>query len=606
MSKRLTTEEFTARARKVHGDRYDYARTEYHSMHEKVTITCPVHGDFEQRAKEHLDGRGCARCNVKGRPRKTTEQWVAEARQIHGDRYDYSQAEYRGAHEKVAIICPKHGAFRQSATEHLKGRGCPECARETISRKKRWSKEEFVRRAREKHGDKYDYSHVSYQGSTKKVRIMCPRHGMFEQTPTEHLRRGCPKCNYENRRIANKQTTRDFVRRARGVHGDKYDYSKANYVHANEKVEIICPEHGNFWQRPAYHLLGGGCPKCSVDERTAKRALTLAEFMERANAIHGGKYDYSTTAYTNRHSEITIICPTHGPFRQLAGNHLQGSGCPKCAATYSKAEEEFIATFASNHECTRNHREFGLEIDGWFPNERVGLEYHGMPWHTERYVPRNRHKEKADMADRHGFRLIQVFDFEWNNKRPIVERIIRAALGEHGRTSGAREWRVGRIPMPAAREFLERYHLNGCVGGSPIALYNENEIAAVMTFRKKDDGAEIARFAASHHIAGAIQRLVAFAKKEFGWSRFYSFVDRRYFTGRSFISAGFEPVRITEPNYWYVDTRGGVIGNRLQFQKHKLKRFLGDAFDPSLSEAENMHRAGFVRLFDAGHMLLRL
>ena len=127
-----------------------------------------------------------------------------------------------------------------------------------------------------------------------------------------------------------------------------------------------------------------------------------------------------------------------------------------------------------------------------------------------------------------------------------------------------------------------------------------------MTFRKKGDGVEIARFAASHHIAGAIQRLVAFAKKEFGWERFYSFVDRRYFTGRSFMRAGFEPLHTTEPNYWYVDDRGNIIGNRLQFQKHKLQKFLGDAFAPSLSEAENMRRAGFTRLFDAGHLLLRL
>lgn len=121
-------------------------------------------------------------------------------------------------------------------------------------------------------------------------------------------------------------TTKEFIERAREVHGDKYDYSKVNYINQHSKVCIICPIHGEFWQIVQIHLMGHGCPKCSGNGK-----LSYEEFVERARKIHGDKYDYSKVKFNSILDKVTIICPIHGEFTQVANDHLQGNGCQKCA-----------------------------------------------------------------------------------------------------------------------------------------------------------------------------------------------------------------------------------------------------------------------------------
>ena len=123
-----------------------------------------------------------------------------------------------------------------------------------------------------------------------------------------------------------KITTNEIIAKAKLVHGDKYDYSKVDYVKDYIKVCIICPEHGEFWQRPHAHLQGQGCPKC----KSKKQTCTTDEFIAKAKKIHGDKYDYSKVDYSNAHTKVCIICPNHGEFWQTPNNHLRGHGCPKC------------------------------------------------------------------------------------------------------------------------------------------------------------------------------------------------------------------------------------------------------------------------------------
>ena len=126
--------------------------------------------------------------------------------------------------------------------------------------------EEFIKKAREVHGDKYDYSKVEYKGSREKICIICHKHGEFWQLPYDHLNgQGCTKCYDKEKRGKSRQlTTEEFIKKAKGVHGDKYDYSKTNYVDSHTKVCIICPEHGEFWQKPTLHINQKcGCPTCS-------------------------------------------------------------------------------------------------------------------------------------------------------------------------------------------------------------------------------------------------------------------------------------------------------------------------------------------------------
>lgn len=133
--------------------------------------------------------------------RATREEFVSKARVVHGERYDYSKVEYTNNHTKICIVCPEHGEFWQTPNGHLCGQGCPKCGRIKCGDARRISEDDFVSRARDVHGDKYDYSKVNYINSNTKVCIICPVHGEFWQTPNGHInaRQGCQKC-YDDRR----------------------------------------------------------------------------------------------------------------------------------------------------------------------------------------------------------------------------------------------------------------------------------------------------------------------------------------------------------------------------------------------------------------------
>ena len=192
--------------------------------------------------------------------------------------------------------------------------------------------EEFIQKAKAVHGDKYDYSKVEYVNNRTKVVIICPIHGEFEQQPSNHLQgQGCPDCGREKNRASRTHSFEDFLIATKTVHGDKYDYSKVNYINKTTKVCIICPKHGEFWQTPYKHLTGQGCEKCFRASLSKRYSLGQVKFLEKANEIHHGFYDYSLVEYVNSSTYVNIICPLHGVFPQVPSSHLKGHGCPKCA-----------------------------------------------------------------------------------------------------------------------------------------------------------------------------------------------------------------------------------------------------------------------------------
>ena len=180
---------------------------------------------------------------------------------------------------------------------------------------KRGTTEEFIEKARKVHGDRYDYSKVDYVNAKTKVCIICNRRGEFWQTPNAHLNgQGCPICGNDRRTSAKKSNVEEFIEKARKVHGDKYDYSRTEYVNNRTNVCIICPTHGEFWQVAASHLSGHGCPKCKSERISSMLASNTDEFIERARRVHGDKYDYSMVEYANSKAKIPIVCPKHVSF----------------------------------------------------------------------------------------------------------------------------------------------------------------------------------------------------------------------------------------------------------------------------------------------------
>ena len=186
--KRLTQEEYLSKAREVHGDKYDYSKTQYVRWNKHVTITCPIHGDFEQKAFRHTSGKGCKFCGNLSQ-RDTLEDFVNKAKEVHGDYFTYPDQDYVNNKHNVTIVCPKHGPFQQKVSNHLNGYGCTKCSY-------RSNTEEFTRKAVRVHGDKYDYSKVDYATIYDKVEMRCVIHGPFFQAPNSHLSgSGCPSCS---------------------------------------------------------------------------------------------------------------------------------------------------------------------------------------------------------------------------------------------------------------------------------------------------------------------------------------------------------------------------------------------------------------------------
>ena len=308
----------------------------------------------------------------------TTEEFIKKANKKHNGKYDYSKVEYIDSHTKVCIICPEHGEFWQGPANHLSGQNCPKCASIEVHTNQSNKKEGFIQKAKEIHGDKYDYSKVEYINNHTKVCIICPEHGEFWQKPIHHTQgKGCPYCGGTK-----KLTTKEFVEKAKQIHGDRYDYSKVDYISAETKVCIICPEHGEFWQTPHQHLNRNGCPKCAKNH-----TITQEEFIKRANEIHKEKYDYSKVDYLGADTKVCIICPEHGEFWQTPHNHISGKqGCPECNTSKNskivqKIEtilKEFNIQYIKEKTFDWLKNKSHMYLDFFLPDYNVGIECHGL------------------------------------------------------------------------------------------------------------------------------------------------------------------------------------------------------------------------------------
>lgn len=278
-----STEEIIERFKKKHGDRYDYSLVHYIGSDRHVSIICKKHGVFEQRVDQHAKGNNCPRCMKTYKP--TNEEFIAECKKIHGDKFDYSKTKYKNARSKLLVVCQKHGDFEVLPRSHKASPsgGCTSC-----SCRKKVTLDDFVRRSNNIHDFRYSYKKIKTLKNTRqKVLITCSKHGDFLQIADRHLHgNGCPECGNEVIREKSSMGLEEFVRRASETHSDKYDYSKANYKNGYTKVLIICPDHGEFWQRPHGHLQTRGCKQCG-DE--SKFNFRRAQYIKHAKNHYKGK-----------------------------------------------------------------------------------------------------------------------------------------------------------------------------------------------------------------------------------------------------------------------------------------------------------------------------
>jgi len=229
----------------------------------------------------------------------TREIVIQKFEDKHKNKYDYSLFfEYENMRQYINIICPKHGIFNQQISMHKIGQGCPGCKKDKLSQ--HWShnindvKEKFIKI----HGDKYDYSNfVEYIGTDVHIDIKCYKHGLFKQTPHNHLNgQGCPECFKEIKNKEKRLGLENFIEMSNKVHKKIYNYDCVIYTTNKSKIKIICPNHGYFYQRPNNHLMGEGCPHCKI----SKGEKEIMSYLSTNNVIYIHEKIFDDCVYKNK------------------------------------------------------------------------------------------------------------------------------------------------------------------------------------------------------------------------------------------------------------------------------------------------------------------
>jgi hypothetical protein len=310
----------------------------------------------------------------------TTESFINRSSKIHNNIYLYDDSVYINSRTKIKIKCNLHGYFYQNAKSHLNGNGCPKCAIDRNRNRKptlKLTTASFIKKSISKHGNKYDYSSVNFINLSKKVNILCKKHGIFSQSPKNHLNgQNCPDCSIES----NTYTKEKFIERCISKHGHKYDYTKSVYISMRINIKIVCKEHGEFETTPFKHLNSDGCVKCSNDNQS----YNTEYFIKRSTKVHKGNYGYRNSKYTGIFNEISVTCKKHGDFITKPNMHFRGQGCPKCSI--SKGEVKIVNFLTEKNINFNTQQTFSgclsensnkLKFDFYLPEKNICIEYDG-------------------------------------------------------------------------------------------------------------------------------------------------------------------------------------------------------------------------------------
>ena len=245
--------------------------------------------------------------------------------------------------------------------------------------------EEYIQRSKAVHGDKYGYELTEYVGVNTLITITCKKHGPIKVNPWTHIKKssGCIECARDEKLRTAPKDTKSFIEKSRKIHGDKYDYSKVEYINRMTPVIITCPIHGDFFQKPNAHLDGHECAKCTHPHINGR---TKDELLNEFYLVHQGLYSYpDLPEKCNEHHKIRISCPKHGIFRQTVKYHLKGGGCSICCnskhanALAAKLNETQIIferkkTFQWLFRIRKRNK---MRLDFYLPDYNVGIEYQG-------------------------------------------------------------------------------------------------------------------------------------------------------------------------------------------------------------------------------------
>jgi hypothetical protein len=421
------------------------------------------------------------------------EVFIEKAQKIHTTAYDYDTLEYTNLYEPAYLVCPIHGRFKFNPIGHIRrkkhesSQGCPDCTKYRKFLDCAIELKEFMKKVLSIHGYFYNYNKLTiYQGrkdrafganitntdkyyvrSSDKHAIICPIHGEFTQSLSNHTNKtrphGCPKCARELQSFQKLTKLTECIKQANELHENKFSYLLLNYktlpwylkgkgvedvkyVDSREYHDIICPIHGIFPQKLSSHIdtkKPKGCKKCAIDAQKD----TTESYIIKARLVHGDLYDYSLVDYVHSQGVIKIICPIHGVFPQVARDHLTGCGCIYCSASRGeKAIRRHLMENKIEHKQQKTFKlckyKHALPFDFYLPDYDLLIEYQGIQHYEavdffggeEGFIERRKKdKIKKDYAEKHhNFLAIPYWDFD--NIETILKQTIEKLEQEKGET----------------------------------------------------------------------------------------------------------------------------------------------------------------------------
>lgn len=415
-NKKLTKEEYVAKARAKWGDAYDYSESVYVAGLSPITIRCIKHNHyFTVQAGNHISTKqrrfsgGCPLCaqerltaaralrensimaqikKIRARkPKKTSQEIFIEKAKAKYPDYDYSKVEYKGRDTAVTLICPKHGEFAirpRTLLSKDKGKqphGCWECC--GMKKPALYNSETFKEDVLALYGDKYVFHWEDYKCKTSQIRVECKLHGEHKISADAILHGSA--CIYCNGRLYPK----DWIKNAKAVHGDKYIYDESKPPRIkSDRIRYKCPIHG--WQETRYdcHVdLKCGCPICAGYPNKLSTEQRKANWVKRCKKKYNDRFDYSQFVYVNNDTKGLVTCKEHHYSYMIdPWMHLRGAGgCPFCTGSEG---EVHIRTWLENHHvnfvpqysipnenlfCKRQH----LMVDFYLPDYRMFIEMNG-------------------------------------------------------------------------------------------------------------------------------------------------------------------------------------------------------------------------------------
>lgn len=547
----------------------------------------------------------------------SNEDFITKSKNKHGNKFDYSDVCYKGYKEKVKLTCLKHGSFETTASNHLTSQagGCKKCVLILNGESHKKDTNHFIKKAKEIHGDFYDYSKSNYTHSLNPVEIICLLHGPFIMKASNHInnKQGCPKCGNTRTKNKNTRTLNSFIEQiSMKENFNKYDFSNiVQFDTMRSKIYPTCLSHGKYITTPSNVINSKyfGCNKCKKqDDR-----FTTEKFIEISKNIHGDSYNYDNADYTTAHTTIKVTCPKHGDYECKPYNHMAGKGfCPKCTDFVSSYEMEIFDYLKNigvdDVENTVRRFENIKEIDIFSEIFKVGIEFNGLYWHSEIFKEKNYHITKTNILKKCGYDLIHIFEDEWVNKKHIWKSILKNRFGKIDKKIHARNTTLKELSYKDSEKFLNDNHLQGnCVSKYRFGLFLNDELVSVMTFGKLrknmglknvDNEFELLRFCNKINttVVGGASKIFNHFIKHINPARVISFSDTRYSKGCLYEKLGFDKKYETPPNYYYF--KGLRRYNRFTFRKDVL---ISKGFSKEKTEKEIMKDLGYNRIYDCGN-----